>query len=160
MTRPTVSSRPRGFTLLEALVAGGIFFVSVLAISLLSVHGMNNASKGMRYAQASRVATQELENWSMRRFLGLQTFIGANPTPMAIPQYVVTDGLAGSARQYLVNVTIYDTSGAPGTGPLLPGGFPSPNIGAPSYFLYVQVNSIIPNSPLPVTVTESTYVSN
>ena len=158
MTRPTVHRR--GFPLLEALVAGTIFFVSVVAISLLSVHGMNNASKGMRYAQASRVATQELENWSMRRYAGLQLFVGASPTPLAVPQYVITDGLAVSARQYLVNVTIYDTSGAPGAGPLLPGGFPSPNIGAPSYFLYVQVSSIIPNSPIPVSVTQSTYVSN
>jgi hypothetical protein len=158
--RPTVLSRSAGFTLLEALVAGGIFFASVLAVSLLSVHGMNNAAKGMRYAQASRVATQELENWSMRRYAGLQTYIGASPTPLAIPQYKVTDGIAGSRREYLVDVTIYNTSAAVGTGPLLPGGFPSPNIGAPSYFLYVQVNSIIPNSPIPVTVTESTYVSN
>ena len=116
MTRPTVR-KAGGFTLLETLVAGGIFFVSVVAISLLSVHGMNNASKGMRYAQASRVATQELENWSMRRFAGIQLFLGANPTPFAIPQYVITDGIAGSRRQYLVNVTIYDTSGLPGTGP-------------------------------------------
>lgn len=159
MTRPTVR-KAGGFTLLEALVAGGIFFVSVVAISLLSVHGMNNASKGMRYAQASRVATQEVENWSMRRYAGLQAFLGANPTPFAIPQYPVTDGIAGSRRQYLVDVTIYDTSGLPGTGPLLPGGFPSPNIGAPSYFLYVQVSSLIPNSPVTVSVTQSTYVSN
>jgi len=160
VTRPTATSRARGFTLLEALVAGGIFFVSVVAISLLSVHGMNNAAKGMRYAQASRVATQELEKWSMQRYAGLQLVVGANPTPLVIPQYPITDQLAGSKIQYLVNVSIYDTSGAPGTGPLLPGGYPSPNIGAPSYFLYVQVSSVIPNSPIPVTVTQSTYVSN
>jgi hypothetical protein len=159
VTRPTVRDAG-GFTLLEALVAGGIFFISVIAISLLSVHGMNNASKGMRYSQASRVATQELENWSMRRYAGIQLFLGANPTPFAVLQYPVTDGIAGSRRQYLVDVTIYDTSGVPGTGPLLPGGFPSPNIGAQSYFLLVQVTSLIPNSPVPVTVTQSTYVSN
>ena len=45
--RPGVPRR-RGFTLLEALVAGAIFFVAVVAISLLSVRGATNASLGLR----------------------------------------------------------------------------------------------------------------
>ena len=57
--RPGVPRR-RGFTLLEALVAGAIFFVAVVAISLLSVRGATNASQGMRYAQTARLATQDL----------------------------------------------------------------------------------------------------
>jgi len=55
--RPGVR-RARGFTLLEALVAGAIFFVAVVAISLIAVRGATNASRGLRYAQTARVATQ------------------------------------------------------------------------------------------------------
>ena len=68
--------RPRGFTLLEALVAGAIFFVAVVAISLISVRGATNASLGLRYAQTARVATQEMEKWSMLGYGGLQTATG------------------------------------------------------------------------------------
>jgi len=68
--RPGVR-RARGFTLLESLVAGAIFFIAVVAISLMAVRGATNASRGLRYAQTARVATQEMESWSMRGYVGL-----------------------------------------------------------------------------------------
>ncbi|MGZ3446519.1 MAG: type IV pilus modification PilV family protein [Myxococcaceae bacterium] len=166
---PTVRSRGarRGFTLLEALVAGAIFFLTVVGVSLLAVQGANNASKGMRYTQAARVATQEMERWAMRGWGGLGwEFDGGIPSPKVIPPYNVTELQDGGGPRYQVAITLYDTSGLP-AGPL-PDGFPSPNLGAsmagapvwvPSYWIDVQVTAFIPNSTTGVSVREGTYVS-
>ena len=163
--RPTV--RNRGFTLLESLVAGAIFFFTVIGVSLLAIQGSNNAAKGMRYAQAARVATQETERWAMRGWSGIGwEFDGGIPSPKVIPNYTVTELQDGGGSRYDVAVTLYDASGAPGAP--LPGGFPSPNLGAsmvgapawiPSYWIDVQVTSFIPNSTTGVSVREGTYVS-
>lgn|SRR5678816_3102895 len=162
---PTV--RSRGFTLLEAMVAGAIFFFTVIGVSLLAIQGSNNASKGMRYSQAARVATQEMEKWAMRGWSGLGwEFDGGIPSPKAIPPYWVTELQDGGGPRYQVNVTLHDSSGAPGAP--LPGGFPSPNLGGsmpgapawiPSYWIDVQVTAYIPNSAAGVTVRQNTYVS-
>jgi type II secretory pathway pseudopilin PulG len=164
---PTVRSRRLGFTLLEALVAGAIFFLTVVGVSLLAVQGANNASKGMRYSQAARVATQEMERWAMRGWSGLSwEFDGGIPSPKVIPPYNVTELPDGGGPRYQVSVTLYDTSGLP-AGPL-PGGFPSPNLGnvmpgapawIPCYWVDVQVTAFIPNSTTGVAVREGTYVS-
>jgi hypothetical protein len=152
--------------LLEALLAGAIFFLSVIAVSIMAVQGSNNASKGMRYAQGARVATQEMERWAMLGWTGLGGVVDGGTNPTAIPTYTITEQPDGGGRQYQVNVAIYDTSGLPGAP--LPGGFPSPNLGSssvgipawvPSYLVQVQVVSLIPNSAIGVTVSESTYVS-
>jgi type II secretory pathway pseudopilin PulG len=167
MTPATVRNGHRGFTLLEALVAGAIFFLSVVGVSLLAVQGANNASKGMRYSQAARVATQEMERWAMRGWSGLSwEFDGGIPSPKVIPAYNVTELPDGGGPRYQVNITLYDTSGLPGAP--LPGGFPSPNLGnvmagapayIPSYWVDVVVTAFIPNSTTGVTVREGTYVS-
>jgi len=151
----------RGFTLLEALVGGAIFLFAVVAVSLLTIQGSNNASKGMRYAQASRVATQEMERYAMRGWSDIGALIDGGPQPYVVAPYNITEQPDGGGRSYNVQVTIYDTSGPPGL-PL--GPFPSPNLGTgtlyvQSYLIQVQVNSLIPNSLVPVTVTQSTYVS-
>ena len=162
--RPGAPSR--GFTLLEALVAGAIFFVAVVAVSLLAVQGSNNASRGMRYAQAARVATQEMERWAVLGWTGLGGVVDGGSQPFAVPTYAITEEPDGGGRKYQVDVAIYDTSGLPGA--TLDGGFPSPNLGSsgpgvpawvPSYWVQVQVVSLIPNSSTGVTVTEATYVS-
>lgn len=151
---------PRGFTLLEALVAGAIFFVAVVAISLLAVQGANNASRGMRYAQAARVATQEMEQYSMRGYAGVQTLTGGVSPWSPLPKQVVETAGPGG-RTYLVNVTITDTSGAP-PAPIAGQPFP-PQLGGgvvvPSYYISVQVTSQNPNSASNVTVNQATYVS-
>jgi type II secretory pathway pseudopilin PulG len=154
----------RGFTLLEALVAGAIFFVAVVAISLLAVQGANNASRGMRYAQAARVATQEMELYSMRGYAGLQTLTGGvSPwSPIPNPRAILeTTGGPVPGRTYLVSVTITDTSGAP-PAPIAGQPFP-PQLGGgvvvPSYYISVQVVSQNPNSASTVTVNQATYVS-
>ena len=151
----------RGFTLLEALVGGAIFLFSVIAVSLLTIQGSNNASKGMRYAQASRVATQEMERYAMRGWDDIGALIDGGPQPYVIPPTTITEQPDGGGRSYNVNVAIYDTSGPPGP-PL--GSFPSPNLGTAtlyvkSYWIQVQVSSLIPNSTNAVTVVQSTYVS-
>jgi type II secretory pathway pseudopilin PulG len=155
---PTV--RSRGFTLLEALIAGAIFFIAVIGVSLLAVQGSTNASKGMRYAQAARLANQEMERWSMLGYTGIQTLTGGVlPYTDGGLSYEAVDG--GSGRSYTTLVTIMDASGAAG---VLPNGLPGPGLqtGAvtiPAYYISVQVTSLIPNSDAGVTVSQATYVS-
>lgn len=157
--RPTAPER--GFTLLESLTAGAIFFLVVVAVSLLTIQGSNNAAKGMRYAQASRVATQEMEKYAVRGWNDLGMLIDGGVQPFVEPPYTITEQPDGGGRRYDVVVSIIDTSGPPGA-PV--NGFPSPNIGTPtvwvpSYLIQVQVTSLIPNSTTPVVVSQATYVS-
>jgi type II secretory pathway pseudopilin PulG len=158
--RPGVR-RARGFTLLEALVAGAIFFVAVVAISLISVRGATNASRGLRYAQTARVATQEMESWSMIGYGGLQTATGG-VTPWSPAGYRVHEQPDAGGKQYDVTVTVVNTAGPP-LGP--PGPLPAPELGTgsiaiPSFFVSVQVTSTPPaEGGTPVTVTQATYVS-
>jgi type II secretory pathway pseudopilin PulG len=157
--RPGVR-RPKGFTLLEALVAGAIFFIAVVAISLMSVRGATNASRGLRYAQTARVATQEMEKWSMMGYGGLQTATGG-VTPWSAPAYRISEQPDAGGKQYDVTVTVTNTAGPPGP----PGALPPPELGSgsvaiPSFFISVQVTST-PNAEggNPVTVSQATYVS-
>lgn len=156
--RPGVR-RPRGFTLLESLVAGGIFFIAVVAISLISVRGATNASLGLRYAQTARLATQEMEKWSMLGYTGLQTATGG-VTPWSPAGYPIAEQPDGGGKQYNVTITVVNTAGPPGP----PGALPAPELGTggtaiPSYFLSVQVTSTPPEGGNPVTVSQATYVS-
>jgi hypothetical protein len=141
-------------------VAGAIFFVAVVAISLMSVRGATNASRGLRYAQTSRVATQEMEKWSMMGYPAIQAATGG-VTPYSPAAYRISEQPDAGGKQYDVNVTIVDTSGPPGP----PGALPAPQLGGgsfaiPSYFINVQVTSV-PNAEggNPVTVSQATYVS-
>ena len=156
--RPGVR-RARGFTLLEALVSGAIFFVAVVAISLMSVRGATNASVGMRYAQTARVATQEMEKYSMMGYAGLQALTGG-ATPWSPAPYPISEQPDGGGKQYDVTVTVVNASGPPGP----PGALPAPELGTgsiaiPSYFVTVQVVSTPGGGGNPVTVTQATYVS-
>ena len=140
-------------------MAGAIFFVAVVAISLLSVRGATNASLGLRYAQTARLATQEMERWAMLGFAGLQTTTGG-VTPWSPAPYKVTEQTDGGGKQYNVTVTVVDTAGPPGP----PGALPRPELGTgsvavPSYFVSVQVTSTPPEGGTPVTVSQATYVS-
>ncbi len=158
MARPGVLRR-KGFTLLEALVAGAIFFVAVVAVSLLSVKSATNAAQGMRYAQTARLATQELERWSMMGFTALQTATGG-VSPFSPAPYKVTEQPDGGGKSYTVSVTVVDTAGPPG----VPGALPPPELGTgsvavPSYFVTVQVTNQPPNGANPITVSQATYVS-
>jgi len=149
----------RGFTLLEALIAGAIFFIAVVAISLLSVRGATNASHGLRYAQAARVATQEMEKWSMFGFPTLQTMTGG-VSPYFPAPYPVWEQPGNTGKRYDVTVTIVNTAGPPGP----PGALPPPELGTgsvavPSFLVRVQVTSQPPEGGNPVTVSQATYVS-
>lgn len=156
--RPGVPRR-RGFTLLEALVAGAIFFVAVVAISLLSVRGATNASLGLRYAQTARMATQEMERWAMLGFGGLQTATGG-VSPYSPPAYSIAEQTDGGGKLYGVTVTIVNTAGPPGApGPLPPPELGTGSVAVPSYYVSVQVTSTPPEGGTPVTVSQATYVS-
>ncbi len=154
MARPGVRNR-RGFTLLEALVAGAIFFIVVVAISLLSVKGATNASQGMRYAQTARLATQEMERYSMLGFTGLTTLTGG-VSPYVPAPYTLTS----ADKKYDIAVSILNTAGPPGP----PGALPAPELGTgsvavPSFFISVQVTTQPPEGGTPITVSQATYVS-
>jgi Tfp pilus assembly protein PilV len=153
----STARRSNGFTVLESLVAGAIFLIAVLAVSLLAVQGSVNASRGMRFAQAARIANQEMEKLTMQRYTGIQTLVGG-VSPFVIPQYTIVERPgATDGRSYKVDVTITDSSGA--APPLGPPPPPNPNIGAPSYFVNVTVTSVLPDSNGTVTVNQATYVS-
>ena len=153
----STARKSHGFTVLESLVAGAIFLIAVLAVSLLAVQGSVNASRGMRFAQAARIANQEMEKLTMQRYTGIQTLVGG-VSPFVIPQYTIIERPgATDGRSYKVDVTITDSSGA--APPLGPPPPPNPNIGAPSYFVNVTVTSVLPDSNGTVTVNQATYVS-
>jgi hypothetical protein len=140
-------------------VAGAIFFVAVVAISLMSVRGATNASQGMRYAQTARVATQEMEKWSMFGYAGLALQTGG-VSPWSPAGYTITEQPDGGGKQYAVTVNVVNTAGPPG----VPGALPPPELGTgstaiPSYFVTVQVTSTPAGGGNPVTVTQATYVS-
>lgn len=140
-------------------MAGAIFFIAVVAISLLAVKGATNASQGMRYAQTARLATQEMEKWSMLGYPGLQTATGG-VSPFVAPAYPIYEQPDGGGKLYNVSVTIVDTAGPPGP----PGALPPPELGTgsvavPSYFVSVQVTSQQGTDGTPVTVSQATYVS-
>ena len=161
--RPGVHSpRRHGFTLLETLVAGAVFFIAVVGISLLSVRGATNASQGMRYAQTARLATQELERWSMIGYWGLQAqALADGGFPYAPAAYAVSEQTDGGGKQYDVQVSVQDTSGPPG----LPTNLPPPQLGTGSiavlsYFITVQVTARNPvDAGAPIAVTQASYVS-
>ncbi len=141
--------------MLEALVAGAIFFITVVAVSLLAVKGATNASQGLRYAQTARLATQEMERWSMLGYTGLQTATGGVSPYVAPPSTIVEQ-----AKRYDIAVTVVNTAGPPGP----PGALPPPELGTgsvavPSFFVRVQVTSQPPEGGTPVTVSQATYVS-
>jgi hypothetical protein len=140
-------------------VAGAIFFVAVVAISLISIRGATNASLGLRYAQTARMATQEMERWAMLGFGGLQTTTGG-VSPYSPGTYPITEQIDGGGKVYNVTVTIVNTAGPPGP----PGALPPPELGTgsvavPSYYVSVQVTSTPPEGGRPVTVSQATYVS-
>ena len=140
-------------------MAGAIFFIAVVAVSLLSVRGATNASLGLRYAQTARLATQEMERWSMMGYAGLQTAT-AGVTPWSPAPYTVYEQPGGGGKKYDVTVSVTNTSGPPG----LPGALPPPELGTgsvaiPSFFVSIQVTSTPPEGGTPITVSQATYVS-
>jgi hypothetical protein len=131
----------------------------VVAIPLPSVRGATNASRGLRYAQTARIATQEMERWSMMGFTGLQTATGG-VSPFVATPYPVHEQPDAGGKQYDVAVTIVNTAGPPGP----PGALPPPELGTgsvavPSFFVSVQVTSQPPEGGTPITVSQATYVS-
>jgi hypothetical protein len=140
-------------------VAGAIFFVAVVAVSLLSVRGATNASLGLRYAQTARMATQEMERWAMLGFGGLQTATGG-ASPFSPPAYSIAEQVDGGGKLYNVTVTIVNTAGPPGPpGPLPPPELGTGSVAVPSYYVSVQVVSTPPEGGTPVSVSQATYVS-
>ena len=154
--------RGRGFTLLESLVAGAIFFIAVVAISLLAVQGANNASRGMRYAQAARVATQEMERYSMLGYTGLQTAHRGRLAlePPGVPHAEqVTETAPDHGRIYRSRSPSPIPPGPPVAPPPAAPAAAGGGVTVPSYYISVQVTSTTPNPASPVTVSQATYVS-
>ena len=154
--------RPRGFTLLEALIAGAIFFVALVGTTLLAVSAQANAARSMSVTQGSRIATQEMDKYAMLGYNGIGNFFDGGVVPV-IPPYKINELVDGGGRDYTVNVTLINSRGAP-TGNFDDSGIPIPSLGSPgvdvpSYFILVNVSWNQPNGSLSPNVSQGTYVS-
>lgn len=160
--KPTAPDRrTRGFTLLEALIAGAVFFVALIGVTLLSVNSQANAARSMAFAQGSRVATQEMEKYAMLGYNGIGAMFDGGAIP-SIPLYYINEAPDGGGRAYAVQVQLFNSRG-PSLG-FLDSGIPTPGLGAagldvPSYFIQVSVSWNQPNGQLQQNVTQGTYVS-
>ncbi len=165
--KPTAPDRRRrGFTLLEALIAGAVFFVALVGTTLLGVSAQANAARSMSFAQGSRVATQEMEKFVMLGYPGLGQYFDGGPSPsvpIAIPTYYINELVDGGGRQYTVNVTLFNSRGPPI--PLTqPDGTLTPALGSvgvdvPSYYVQVSASWTQPNGATIQTIAQGTYVS-
>ncbi len=161
--KPTASDRrPRGFTLLEALIAGAIFFVALVGTTLLAMSAQTNAARSMSVTQGSRIATQEMERYAMLGYNGIGAFFdgGTTPAPLNFP---VNEMVDGGGRAYNVTVTFLNTRG-PGGLAFSDSGIPIPALGSagtdvPSYYVLVNVSWTQPNGTLSPSISQGTYVS-
>jgi hypothetical protein len=160
--KPTAPDRrARGFTLLEALIAGAVFFVALTGVTLLSVNSQSNAARSMAFAQGSRVATQEMEKYAMLGYNGIGAMFDGGTLP-TVPLYFVNEAPDGGGRAYAVQILLFNSRG-PSTG-AQSNGIPVPGLGAsgldvPSYFIQASVTWNQPNGQLQQNVTQGTYVS-
>jgi len=160
--KPTASKPcPRGFTLLEALIAGAIFFVALVGTTLLAVSAEANAGRSMAFAQGARVASQEMEKYSMLGWNGLGGYFDGGVIPVIAPYYINEQTDAGG-RQYTVNVQLINSAGPPSG--FFDSGIPIPALGSagvnvPSFFVLVSVSWNQPNGSQVQTITQGTYVS-
>ena len=126
--KPTAPSRRAGgFTLLEALISGAIFFVALVGTTLLAVSAEANAGRSMAFAQGARVATQEMEKYSMLGWNGLGNYFDGGVTPPIIT-YPINEAPDGGGRTYTVNVQLINSAGQP-TG-FFDSGLPIPALGS------------------------------
>ena len=106
--KPTASDRrSRGFTLLEALIAGAIFFVALVGTTLLAVSAQTNAARSSSLTQGSRIATQEMEKWAMLGYSGIGNTFFDGGTALNPQSYPVNELVDGGGRSYQVNVTLH-----------------------------------------------------
>jgi hypothetical protein len=154
--------RQRGFTLLEALIAGAVFFIALVGTTLLGVSAQANAARSMSISQGSRVATQEMEKYAMLGYNGIGAMFDGGTLPVIAPYPVYEDVDAGG-RFFTVNVQLFNTRGQP-SGFFADSGIPipalgSPGIDVPSYFILVNVSWTQPNGTLVPSISQGTYVS-
>ncbi len=160
--KPTAPDRcARGFTLLEALIAGAIFFIALVGTTLLAVSAEANAGRSMAFAQGARVANQEMEKYSMMGWNGLGAYFDGGVTP-SILTYSVNEAPDGGGRAYTVNVQLINSAGQPSG--FFDSGIPIPALGSagvnvPSFFVMVSVSWNQPNGTQVQTITQGTYVS-
>ena len=161
--KPTAPDRrSRGFTLLEALIAGAVFFIALVGTTLLGLSAQANASRSMAFAQGSRVASQEMEKWAMLGYNGIGAYFDGGVLPN-IPLYYINEMPDGGGRAYAVQVTLINSRGPP-TGVFADSGIPIPALGSagvdvPSYFILVNASWTQPNGTLVQSISQGTYVS-
>ena len=161
--KPTAPKlRARGFTLLEALIAGAVFFVALVGTTLLGLSAQANASRSMAFAQGSRVATQEMEKWAMLGYNGIGNYFDGGTLPNIAPYYI-EELPDGGGRQYTIQVTLFNTRGPP-AGFFADSGLPIPALGAvgvdvPSYFILVNASWPQPGGTQVQSISQGTYVS-
>src|SRR5277367_3395247 len=93
--KPTAPDRrQRGFTLLEALIAGAVFFIALVGTTLLGASAQVNAARSMSVTKGARVATQEMEKYAMLGYNGIGAMFDGGTLPV-IPQYKVFEEVDG-----------------------------------------------------------------
>jgi type II secretory pathway pseudopilin PulG len=155
--------RPGGFTLLEALIAGTVFFIALVGVTLLSVSSEANAARSMSFAQGSRVATQEMERYAMLGYNGIGAMFDGGVIPNIAP-YTVNEQPDGGGRAYNVQVQLFNSRVPFNAGNTLDSGIPVPALGSagvdvPSYFILVNVTWNQPNGSQQQSISQGTYVS-
>jgi type II secretory pathway pseudopilin PulG len=157
--------RQRGFTLLEALIAGAVFFIALVGTTLLGVSAQTNAARSMSLSQGSRVATQEMEKYAMLGYNGIGAMFDGGTLPVIAPYkiYEEVDGGIGGGRFFTVNVQLFNSRGQP-SGFFADSGIPIPALGSsgvdvPSYFILVNVTWTQPNGTQVPSISQGTYVS-
>jgi type II secretory pathway pseudopilin PulG len=156
------NSRQRGFTLLEALIAGSVFFIALVGTTLLGASAQANAARSLSLSQGSRVATQEMEKYAMLGYNGIGAMFDGGTVPVILP-YPVYEEVDGGGRFFTVNVQLFNSRGPP-PGFFADSGIPipalgSPGIDVPSYFVLVNVTWTQPNGTQVPSISQGTYVS-
>lgn len=79
----TRSQRMRGgFTLVEIVIALGVFAVGSLALAAMQLHAMRGGSGGRHATQAAAIAESQMEEFQRLRWTDLTTTGGSFATPV------------------------------------------------------------------------------
>lgn len=132
--------QPRGFTLLETMIAGAILFIGLVGATLLSVRTAQNAGDSVAQNHASKLAVQLVEDQAMRGYAALAVATGTTSGSYSAP----------SGKTLTYDVIITDTSGPTGGG--------SPNLGVPSVQIEARVRWYRAGTDVQ-EVRHATYVS-
>ena len=83
--------RARGFTLLEVVIALGVFAIGMLALSAMQLHAMRAGSGGRHTTQAAAIAQSQMEQLQRLRWTELAETGGSFTSPVTRSNVVQAD---------------------------------------------------------------------